>query len=115
MDLGLSGKVAVVTGGSKGIGLGIARAFAREGADVVITARTAETVEAAAAAIAGEFGVRASAVASDVSTAEGCAAVIEAAAELGGADAFVSNAGTGSNETVAEAPDDKWMDFWNRT
>ena len=113
MDLQLKDKVAVITGGSKGIGLGIARAFAREGAHVVITARTAQTVEAAARDIAAEFGVTARAVASDVSTAEGCRAIVEAAADLGGADIFVSNAGTGSNETVANAPDDKWMDFWN--
>ncbi|MFZ7093148.1 SDR family NAD(P)-dependent oxidoreductase [Primorskyibacter sp. 2E233] len=113
MDLQLTGKVAVITGGSKGIGLGIARAFAREGAHVVITARTEAAVTRAAQAIADEFGVTAVPVASDVSTAEGCQAIIDAAAGIGGADIFVSNAGTGSNETVAEAPDDKWMDFWN--
>ena len=113
MDLQLKDKVAVITGGSKGIGLAMARAFAREGAHVVITARTAQAVEAAARDIAAEFGVTARAVASDVSTAEGCRAIVEAAADLGGADIFVSNAGTGSNETVADAPDDKWMDFWN--
>ena len=113
MDLQLKDKVAVITGGSKGIGLGIARAFAREGAHVVITARTASAVEAAARDIASEFGVTARAVASDVSTAEGCHAIAKAAADLGGADIFVSNAGTGSNETVAQAPDEKWMDYWN--
>ena len=113
MDLGLKDKVAVVTGASKGIGLGIARAFAREGAHVVVTARTADAIEAAAAGIASDFGVTARAVASDVATAEGCQAVIDAAAGLGGADIFVSNAGTGSNETVAEAPDEKWQAFWD--
>ena len=113
MDLQLKDKVAVITGGSKGIGLAMARAFAREGAHVVITARTASAVEAAARDIAAEFGVTARAVASDVSTAEGCHAIAKAAADLGGADIFVSNAGTGSNETVAQAPDEKWMDYWN--
>ncbi len=113
MDLGLTGKLAVITGGSKGIGLGMARAFAREGANVVITARTGDAVTTAANAIANEFGVTAIAVASDVSTAEGCQAVIDAAEQAGGADIFVSNAGTGSNETVAEAPDDKWTAFWD--
>ena len=113
MDLGLSGKLAVITGGSKGIGLGIARAFAREGAHVVLNARGADAVEAAASDIAQEFGVTAVPVAADVSTAEGCKAVIEAAAAAGGADIFVSNAGTGSNETVADAPDEKWTDYWD--
>ena len=113
MDLGLTGKLAVITGGSQGIGLGIARAFAREGADVVITARTERKVRAAASAIAEDFGTRAIPVASDVSTTEGCQAVIDAAREAGGADIFVSNAGTGSNETIAEAPDEKWTEFWN--
>lgn len=113
MDLGLQGKVAVVTGGSKGIGLGIAHAFAREGADVIVTARTKEAVEAAALEIADAHGVTAVPVVSDVSTAKGCDAVVEAAARHGGADIFVSNAGTGSNETVADAPDEKWQDFWD--
>ena len=113
MDLELKDKVAVVTGASKGIGLGVARAFAREGAHVVMTARTKRAIEEAAQDIGAEHGVTARAVASDVATAEGCQAVIDAAAELGGADAFVSNAGTGSNETVAEAPDEKWQAFWD--
>jgi len=113
MDLGLDGKLAVITGGSKGIGLGIARAFAREGAKVLITARNAEDVNEAAAGIAADFGVEAHAVASDVATAAGCQAVIDAAATMGGADIFVSNAGTGSNETVAEAPDEKWQYYWD--
>ncbi|SER55728.1 Short-chain dehydrogenase [Tranquillimonas rosea] len=113
MDLGLNGKLAVVTGASKGIGLGIARGFAREGANVIVTARTRSAVDEAAADIAAEFGVEARGVASDVATAEGCEAIVGAAAEMGGADIFVSNAGTGSNETVMDAPDEKWLDFWN--
>ncbi len=113
MDLELKGKLVVITGSSKGIGLGMARGFAREGANVLINARSAEAVEAVARQIADEFGVQTIAVASDVSTAEGCQKIIDAAAKAGGADIFISNAGTGSNETVAEAPDDKWTDFWN--
>lgn len=113
MELGLTGKLAIVTGASKGIGLAIARGFAREGADVVITARTESAVEKAAAEIAADFGIRAQGVASDVATAEGCEAIVRAAEAMGGADIFVSNAGTGSNETVMEAPDEKWLEFWN--
>lgn len=113
MDLGLKGKLAVVTGGSKGIGLGIARTFAREGCDVVICARSAEDVAAQSDAIIQDFGVRATGVVADVSTAEGCDAVVAAAKSMGGAHILVSNAGTGSNETVMDASDEKWMDFWN--
>jgi len=113
MDLLLKDKIAVITGGSKGIGLGVAQAFAREGAHVVIAARSAPALTAAAKAISAEHGVQAVPVIADVSTAEGCEAVIAAAAALGGADIFVSNAGTGSNETVADASDEKWTDYWN--
>jgi NAD(P)-dependent dehydrogenase (short-subunit alcohol dehydrogenase family) len=114
MDLGLSGKVAVITGGSGGIGLGVARAFAREGAQVMLAARDRERVVAAAAGIAQEFGVNAVGHACDVATADGCANLIEATgAAFGGADILVNNAGTGSNETILEAADDKWQAYWD--
>ena len=48
-----------------------------------------------------------------MATPEGCEAVVAAAQRMGGADVLVSNAGTGSNETVMEAPDAKWLDYWN--
>ncbi|MCA8879369.1 MAG: SDR family oxidoreductase [Rhodobacteraceae bacterium] len=113
MDLGLKGRRAVVTGGSKGIGRAIARAFAREGADVVLVARSPAEVEEAADAIEAEFGTRALSVAADVATSEGCEAVIGASAEAGGADILINNAGTGSNETILDAADEKWLAYWN--
>lgn len=113
MDLGLKGKLAVISGGSVGIGLAVARGFAAEGANVLITARGKDRVEAEAANIAGEFGVTAHGVAADVATAEGCDAIIAAAAHLGGAHILVNNAGTGSNETIAEADDAKWQYYWD--
>jgi len=48
-----------------------------------------------------------------VASAEGCNAVIAAAAEMGGADILINNAGTGSNETIAEADDAKWQYYWD--
>ena len=113
MDLGLKGKLAVITGGSVGIGLAVAEGFAAEGANVLITARGKERVEAEAKRIAQKFGVTARAVAADVATAGGCEAVIVEAATLGGADILVNNAGTGSNETIAEADDAKWQYYWD--
>ncbi|HVW91635.1 MAG TPA: SDR family oxidoreductase [Devosia sp.] len=113
MDLGLRGRLAVITGGSAGIGLAVARGFAAEGADVLIAARQGDRALAAAKDIAARHGVRAEAVAADVATAAGCDAVIAAATRMGGADILVNNAGTGSNETIAEAGDDKWQYYWD--
>src|SRR5271154_1090901 len=71
MDLGLRGKVAVVTGGSVGIGLAIAEGLAAEGVDLVIAARGVQRVRAETGRIAKAFGVRAEGVACDVSTRQG--------------------------------------------
>jgi NAD(P)-dependent dehydrogenase (short-subunit alcohol dehydrogenase family) len=113
MDLGLKGKTAVITGASVGIGLAIAEGLAAEGANLVLAARGKERLEAEAASIARKHGVNAVAVAADVATVEGTQAVIAAAAGKGGADILINNAGTGSNETVMEAPDEKWQAYWD--
>ncbi|MGR9450947.1 SDR family NAD(P)-dependent oxidoreductase [Rhizobium leguminosarum] len=113
MDLGLKGKTAVITGASVGIGLAIAEGLAAEGANLVLAARGGERLEAEAARIAETYGVSAAAVAADVATVAGTEAIIAAAAEKGGADILINNAGTGSNETVMEAPDEKWQTYWD--
>ncbi len=114
MDLGLTDKVAVVTGGSVGIGLGVARAFAREGAHVLIAARDRDRAEAPPPAIAGDVRRhRAPRTPATSPPPTGCASLVEAAAAAGGADILVNNAGTGSNETILEAPDDKWQAYWD--
>jgi NAD(P)-dependent dehydrogenase (short-subunit alcohol dehydrogenase family) len=113
MDLGLKGKVAVVTGGSVGIGLAIAEGLAAEGVDLVIAARGAERVGDEARRIAERFGVRVEGVACDVATPAGTDALVAAASSaFAGADILINNAGSGSNETVMEAPDDKWQAYW---
>jgi len=113
MDLGLRGKLAVISGGSVGIGLAVAEAFAAEGARVLITARNEKRVVDEAARIKTNFGVDAIGVTADVATAKGCDDVIAAAAGMGGADILINNAGTGSNEKIVDAPDDKWQYYWD--
>lgn len=114
MDLGLRDKVAVITGGSVGIGLAVAKGLAAEGAHIVLVARDPPRLEAARAEVAASAKVRVTTVSCDVATAEGCAtalAAIETA--FGGADILLNNAGTGSNETIMEAADSKWQYYWD--
>ncbi|GID26030.1 SDR family NAD(P)-dependent oxidoreductase [Paractinoplanes brasiliensis] len=110
MDLRLTNRVAVVTGGSAGIGAAIARGLAAEGAHVVLVARDAERLDEVAASIEG---VRVLTVAADLTepdAAERVATAVEA--EFGGADILINNAGTGSEETILTAPDSRWQFFW---
>src|SRR6478752_7614750 len=114
MDLGLKGKVAVITGGSVGIGLAIAEGLAAEGVDIVIAARNVERVRGEAGRIAKSFGVKAEGVACNVATREGTEDLIADVKRLfGGADILINNAGTGSNETVLAASDEKWQAYWD--
>jgi 3-oxoacyl-[acyl-carrier protein] reductase len=105
MDLGLAGKVAIVTGSSRGIGLGIATALTGEGADVLLCARDPERLGAAVATIDGPG--RAVGVPSDVSTREGAAAVVAAAVDqLGGVDIVVNNVGGSGARTFDDMDED---------
>jgi NAD(P)-dependent dehydrogenase (short-subunit alcohol dehydrogenase family) len=114
MDLNLRDKVAVITGGSVGIGLAIAEGLAVEGTNLVLVARNKERADDAAARIADKFGVIITAIAADVATAEGCDAVVSGTQKaFGGADILINNAGTGSNETIAEADDARWQYYWD--
>src|SRR6201987_3260382 len=114
MDLELKNKVAVITGGSVGIGLAVAEGLAAEGVNLVLAARQADRVKAEAARVSDKFKVRAVGVEADVATVAGVEAVVRAAeTEFGGADILINNAGTGSNETIMEAPDEKWDHYWN--
>jgi NAD(P)-dependent dehydrogenase (short-subunit alcohol dehydrogenase family) len=113
MDLGLKGKVAVITGGSVGIGLAIADGLAAEGVHVILAARGRERAEGEAERIARIYGVEAHAIACDIGTAPGAQTLIDAAYQLyRGADILINNAGTGSNETIMEAPDERWLSYW---
>ncbi|PKO68991.1 MAG: 3-oxoacyl-ACP reductase [Betaproteobacteria bacterium HGW-Betaproteobacteria-16] len=95
MDLGIAGKWALVCGASKGLGLGCAQALAAEGVNVVMVARGAPVLEAAAAAIAqASPAVKVLTVAADITTPEGRAAALSVAGGPGTAfDIVVNNAG----------------------
>lgn len=90
MDLGIRGKRAIVCASSQGLGRGCAQALAREGVDLVINGRSAEALEATAEAIRRDSKVKVVAVAADITTPEGRAAVLAACPEP---DILVNNAG----------------------
>ncbi|CUH35148.1 3-oxoacyl-[acyl-carrier-protein] reductase FabG [Jannaschia seosinensis] len=102
MDLGIKGKRALVCASSKGLGLGCAAALAEAGCDLVMNARGSEALEAAAADLRARFGVTVQAVATDVTTEEGRAQLLEVAASP---DILVTNAGG--------PPPGMWSD-WDR-
>ncbi len=114
MDLELRGKVAVVTGGSVGIGLAVGEALAREGVNLVLAARNEARVVDKARAIQDRCGVQVIGVRCDVTRAEDISRLVaETEKTFGGADILINNAGTGSNEKIMEAPDEKWQYFWD--
>lgn len=108
MNLDLGGRVAVVTGGSQGIGREIAFLLAAEGADLVIAARRAEVLEGTATELR-RLGRRVLAVTADVATADGPQAIADAAlAEFGGVDILINNAGKGHNTAIDQLTDEDW-------
>jgi hypothetical protein len=109
-SLDLSGRTAVITGGSRGIGFAIADALAGAGANVAIGARTASAVERAAAELGRRHGAgRSIGVRCDVRSQTDCETLIErSASELGGVDILVNNAGIGRFAAVADMSGDDW-------
>jgi 3-hydroxybutyrate dehydrogenase len=106
----LKSKAAVVTGSTSGIGLAIARAFAKEGADVVLNGFGApEEIEALRRDIEAEFGVRALYSAADMTKPDDITAMIlKAEEEFGTVDILVNNAGIQHVSPIEEFPIDKW-------
>jgi 3-oxoacyl-[acyl-carrier protein] reductase len=110
MDLQLQGKVVLISGGSKGIGLATARAFAAEGAHVAICGRTPADLQAAQQDLS-KRGVKVAAVQTDISTPAGASKFIDdSAAQLGGIDVLVNNAGGGfGGRSVLTTTDEEWQ------
>jgi len=105
----LRGKVALVTGGSKGLGLAMARGFAEAGADVLITSRHADELQAAIPQIVDGTGTQARWFVADMTQRTAVTELAKSALEaFGHVDILVNNAGSNVPETVEEMTDEKW-------
>ena len=106
----IKGKTAVVTGSTSGIGLAVARAFAQEGANIVLNGfGEAAAIEAARAGIEAEFSVRAHYSGADMAHGAAVAAMIaEAEAVFGSVDILVNNAGIQHVAPIEELPAERW-------
>ena len=110
LDLGLEGKVALVTAASKGIGRAIATELAREGASVVISSRDEETLSTVANEIREETGAVVDHHAADLTSAEDIEALIAHATEgFGGVDVLVNNTGGPQAGTFGDLDDAAWQ------
>jgi 3-oxoacyl-[acyl-carrier protein] reductase len=109
LDLGLKGKVALVTAASKGIGLGTARVLAKEGMKVAISSRNSESLERARAIISKESGGEALAVPADMTVRDELERLVETTSKkLGGVDVLVYNTGPPKPGTFAELTYADW-------
>ena len=109
MKLDLDGKVAIVGGASQGIGYGIARMLAREGAAVAITARREADLQAAAARLRADTGANVLPIQGDCRRADDCVRVAEVARrELGGIDVLINNDGAPPLGPVLSFDDAAW-------
>src|SRR5882762_2610472 len=110
MKIDLSGKTALVTGSTAGIGNAIARGLAATGAEVVVNGRSQAKVDAAAAEIARQVpGARVRGIAADVSTSAGCKALLAALPDV---DILINNAGIFEPKDFFEIPDEDWSRFF---
>jgi len=105
MELGLQGKHAIVTGGSRGIGKAIALELAREGADVAIVARSKEDLEASARELAAQTGRRVIPLAADVTSKEQVDSMVsQAAQQFGGLHILVNSGSPPGGSATATGP-----------
>jgi 3-oxoacyl-[acyl-carrier protein] reductase len=109
MDLGLNGKVGIITGGSRGIGKACAQALAQEGCNLVICARNEETLEQTASVLQAE-GIRVCPVVSDISESGGSEKVFQAAIQaFGTVDILVNNVGGSIGSDFLGTSDSQWQ------
>jgi 3-oxoacyl-[acyl-carrier protein] reductase len=110
LDLGLEGKVALITGGSDGLGRAAAARLAAEGARVAICGRRGAHLERAAAELRASTGAEVLAIAADVARAEDCKHFVEAATDaFGGVDILLNNAGASAAHGLEDLDDAAWQ------
>jgi 3-oxoacyl-[acyl-carrier protein] reductase len=110
LELGLGGKVVIITGGSEGLGRAAAERFAREGARVAICARRKDVLERAAEDIRKATSAELLPLSADVSRAADCEAVVAATVkQFGGVDVLLNNAGTSAAAPFEKVGDDAWQ------
>lgn len=109
MELGLKGRTALITGGSKGIGLGIAKWFAAEGVNVVLSARSAEELDKAAAEIRGQYQVNVKTYPLDLSDQKARDELVAANPDI---DILINNAGAIPGGSIEDVNDEAWRKGW---
>ena len=110
IDFGLRDKIAIVTGGSDGLGRATAEFFAREGAKVVICGRRVDHLKEAAKALSDTTGGDVRAVPADVSKADDCKNLVaETLKAFGGVDILINNAGTSAAAALEDVSDEDWQ------
>ncbi|MVW71116.1 MULTISPECIES: SDR family oxidoreductase [unclassified Bordetella] len=109
MDLQLKGKKVLITGASQGIGEGLAYAFAEEGCDLHLTARSEEKLETLQRQISEQHAVAVTTTAIDMTTSGACERIVD---EAGDIDVLVNNAGVIPSGTIFDLDAQKWRDGW---
>lgn len=107
-DMGVGGRLAIVTGGSSSIGLAISSVFVEEGAEVVINGRDATKLDAACQ----KLGPRAHGIVADLTTPEGVDALYAFAAEFGPIEFLVNNVGRFEPDDFFEIGDERWLEYF---
>ena len=114
MDTGIRGKIAMVSGASKGIGRAVAEKLAAEGARLSLCARSVDALQALARELEGKHGVEVLTVGGDLNRAEDIQGWTRATVErFGGVDILVNNAGAAQGGAFLSLPDEAWLDSWH--